>query len=101
MQLFTVDMRVMFSYNAYMANVEITPEAAKELARLGNPILNRVHRLLEKLENWPAVSGAKPLSGNLAGHYRLRTGDYRIQFHVARDLVIVDKIGHRDGFYEE
>ena len=84
-----------------MANVEITPEAAKELTRLGNPILNRVHRLLEKLEDWPAVSGAKPLRGNLAGHFRLRTGDYRVQFHVVGDLVIVDKIGHRDGFYEE
>ena len=84
-----------------MANVEITPEAARELARLGNPILNRVHRLLEKLGEWPAVSGAKPLHGNLAGHFRLRTGDYRVQFHVVGELVIVEKIGHRDGFYEE
>jgi mRNA interferase RelE/StbE len=84
-----------------MANVEITPEAAKELARLGNPILNRVYRLLEKLEEWPAVSGAKPLRGDLAGRFRLRTGDYRVQFHVVGDLVIVEKIGHRDGFYEE
>ena len=84
-----------------MANVEITPAAAKELAGLGNPILNRVHRLLEKLEEWPAVSGAKPLRGNLAGHFRLRTSDYRVQFHVVGDLVIVEKIGHRDGFYEE
>jgi mRNA-degrading endonuclease RelE of RelBE toxin-antitoxin system len=94
-------MRVMFPYNVGMANVEITPEAASDLARLRNPILNRVHRLLAKLEDWPAVSGVKPLSGNLAGHYRLRTGDYRVQFHVAGDLVTVEKIGHRDGFYEE
>lgn len=94
-------MRVAFSYNADMANVEISPESAKELARLGNPILNRVHRLLEKLEDWPAVSGAKPLRGNLAGHFRLRTGDYRVQFHVVGDMVIVEKIGHRDRFYEE
>jgi mRNA-degrading endonuclease RelE of RelBE toxin-antitoxin system len=94
-------MRVVVSYNRDMANVEITPEAAEVLARLGNPIHNRVHRLLEKLEDWPAVSGAKPLRGNLAGHFRLRTGDYRVQFHVVGDLVIVEKIGHRDGFYEE
>ena len=84
-----------------MANVELAPEAAKELGRLGNPILNRVHRLLEKLEDWPEVSGAKPLRGNLAGRFRLRTGDYRVQFHAVGDLVIVEKIGHRDGFYEE
>src|SRR5436305_279135 len=28
----------------------------------------------------PRVSGAKPLRGRLAGKYRLRTGDYRLQF---------------------
>jgi hypothetical protein len=56
-----IDIRVIVSYDRDMANVEITAEAARELARLGNPILNRVHRLLAKLEDWPEVSGAKPL----------------------------------------
>jgi mRNA-degrading endonuclease RelE of RelBE toxin-antitoxin system len=53
------------------------------------------------LQQWPSVSGAKPLRGELAGRYRLRTGDYRIQFRVAGDRVTVEKIGHRDGFYGE
>lgn len=44
---------------------------------------------------------AKPLRGEFAGHYRLRTGDYRLQFRVEGDLVIIEKVGHRDGFYEE
>jgi mRNA-degrading endonuclease RelE of RelBE toxin-antitoxin system len=47
------------------------------------------------------VSGAKPLRGDLTGRYRVRTGDYRVQFQATLELVIVDKIGHRDGFYEE
>lgn len=37
----------------------------------------------------------------MAGHYRLRTGDYRVQFQVSRQTVLVEKIGHRDGFYED
>jgi mRNA-degrading endonuclease RelE of RelBE toxin-antitoxin system len=53
------------------------------------------------LEDWPEVSGAKPLTGNLAGKYRVRTGDYRIQSGVEGETVRVEKIGHRDGFYEE
>jgi mRNA-degrading endonuclease RelE of RelBE toxin-antitoxin system len=53
------------------------------------------------LRNYPAVSGAKPLRANLTGHYRLRTGDYRLQFRVQGDMVIVEKIGHRDLFYED
>jgi mRNA-degrading endonuclease RelE of RelBE toxin-antitoxin system len=50
---------------------------------------------------WPAVSGAKPLRGDLAGHYRVRTGDYRVQFYLDGDTVVIEKVAHRDGFYEE
>ena len=84
-----------------MATVLLTSAAAGGLERLSNPIHGRVLKLLVKLERWPSVSGAKPLRGTSAGHYRLRTGDYRIQFHVAGDVVVVEKIGHRDGFYGE
>lgn len=82
-----------------MATVVLTPAAADELEQLSNPIHGRVLKLLVRLQQWPDVSGAKPLRGELARHYRLRTGDYRIQFHVAGDVVAVEKIGHRDGFY--
>ncbi len=58
-------------------------------------------KLLVRLEQRPAASGAKPLTGALAGRFRPRTGDYRVQCFVARDVVTVEKIGHRDGFYED
>jgi mRNA-degrading endonuclease RelE of RelBE toxin-antitoxin system len=83
------------------AAVTITPEALEQAERLPLPIQGRVFHLVMRLRNWPEVSGAKPLTGNLAGHYRLRTGDYRVQFRVERKAVIVEKIGHRDGFYDE
>lgn len=82
-----------------MASVDLTPEAAEQLERLNPPIHGRILKLLERLRNWPEVSGAKPLSGELAGRWRMRTGDYRLQFQVAGDVVTVEKIGHRDGFY--
>jgi mRNA-degrading endonuclease RelE of RelBE toxin-antitoxin system len=47
------------------------------------------------------LSIPKPLRGGLAGYYRLRTGDYRLQFHVEGETVFVEKIGHRHGFYED
>lgn len=76
-----------------MATVTYEREAVEQLSELPNVVLSR-------LENWPAVSGAKPLLGDLAGHYRIRTGDYRIQFRVTGADVIIERIGHRDGFYE-
>lgn len=84
-----------------MANVVMTPDAAVELDRLDNVIHGRVLRLLDRLTKWPNVSGAKPLQGELSGRYRLRTGDYRVQFRVAGDQVTVEKIGHRDRFYDD
>lgn len=42
--------------------VRLTPAAAAELDALNEPIHTRILRLLERLQNWPSVSGAKPLS---------------------------------------
>ena len=81
--------------------VSITPEALEQARRLPSRIHARVIRLVERLRSWPAVSGAKPLSGRLAGHFRMRTGDYQAQFRVKRGRIVVEKIGHRDGFYDE
>ncbi len=84
-----------------MADVFLTNDAAEQLHLLPRPIRGRMLRLLERLRNWPNVSGAKPLRGDLAGRYRLRTGDYRLQFFPEGENVIVEKMGHRDGFYGE
>jgi len=84
-----------------MANVILTEQAQREFDDLGRTIHIRVLDILERLEKWPNLSGAKPLRGRLAGRFRIRTGDYRVQFRVESDRVVVEKIGHRDGFYED
>ena len=83
-----------------MAQVLITPEAQGQFERLPLPIMGRVQGIFERLTNWPDVSGAKPMRGELAGSYRIRTGDYRVLFTVQGDVVTVTAIGHRDGFYD-
>ncbi len=83
-----------------MRHVVLDSEAVRQLDRLPKSIRARVHAVLTRLQGWPDVSGAKPLTGNLAGHFRVRTGDYRIQFSVTPEKLIVERIGHRDGFYE-
>lgn len=84
-----------------MAKVVLASAASKELQSLPPRIYARVLHVLERLARWPSISGAKPLSGRLSGRFRVRTGDYRVQFGVQGDAVVVEKIGHRDGFYEE
>jgi mRNA-degrading endonuclease RelE of RelBE toxin-antitoxin system len=87
--------------NIHLMESLVTASALEAFMRLPRPIQARVIKLVERLENWPNVSGAKPLSGALAGRFRLRTGDYRVQFRVDRGMVIVERVGHRDGFYDE
>jgi mRNA interferase RelE/StbE len=84
-----------------MAVVQMTPEAVQQFADIPVIVQKRIRKLKERLTKWPDVSGAKPLTGNLAGYYRLRTGDYRLRFRVQGDAIIIDKIGHRKDFYED
>ena len=83
-----------------MVKVITSGEALRQLESLPPEIVARMVKLYERLENWPQINGAKPLTGSLAGHWRLRTGDYRLQFRIEGVTVIVEKVGHRDRFYE-
>jgi len=82
-----------------MATVTLEIDAAGQLEDLPKVIKARVVKIIARLAHWPEISGARPLRGKLVGHYRIRTGDYRLQFRVERDEVIVERIGHRDRFY--
>ena len=84
-----------------MADVSMTAQAIEQANELPLVILGRVQRIMRRLSDWPNVSGAKPLRGDLAGKYRMRTGDYRLQFRIEGDNVIIEKIGHRAKFYED
>jgi mRNA-degrading endonuclease RelE of RelBE toxin-antitoxin system len=84
-----------------MVKVVLSASARREVDGLSDPIYHRVLGIIERLERWPSVSGAKPLRHELAGRYRIRTGDYRVQFRVEGQTVTVEKVAHRDGFYEE
>jgi mRNA-degrading endonuclease RelE of RelBE toxin-antitoxin system len=83
-----------------MANVTFEQAAAEQFTDLPERIKSRMTVILERLRHWPEVSGAKPLRGELAGHYRIRTGDYRLQFHVEGEDVVIERVGRRDGFYD-
>jgi mRNA-degrading endonuclease RelE of RelBE toxin-antitoxin system len=81
--------------------VTISPKALQELDELPRVIHGRVLDIVKRLRDWPQVSGAKPLRHDRKGRYRIRTGRYRVQFRVEGTKVVVEQIGHRDGFYED
>lgn len=80
--------------------VLLTPEAQGDFDDLPVVIRARVLRIFDRLAQWPNVSGAKALSGKWAGHYRIRTGDWRVVFRVVTPRVLVVTIKHRSEVYE-
>jgi mRNA interferase RelE/StbE len=81
--------------------VLIAPEAQGDVLALPVTMRVRFDAVVTRLESWPNVSGAKPLRGELTGHYRIRMGDWRVVFQVVRPNVIVVRIAHRSTVYED
>jgi mRNA interferase RelE/StbE len=83
-----------------MPQVQLTPDAAKDVQRLPTAIKARIGDVIARLANWPKVSGTKPLRHDLQGAYRIRTGDYRVVFTVKEGIVVVFRIDNRRDVYE-
>lgn len=62
--------------------VRLKGTAAKEYHRLPPDVQRRVVEALVGLESNPRPQGARLLSGELQGLYRIRIGEYRIVYQV-------------------
>jgi mRNA interferase RelE/StbE len=81
--------------------VLLTTEGREEFDSLPLTMQARVRDVFVRLEQWPTVSGAKPLRYDWKGHFRIRVGDWRVIFRVVEPDVIVVRIMHRTTVYED
>lgn len=83
--------------------VSMTPEAEKQYNDLQKNIQRKVDEVLDRLRDWPQVSGVVALWGEAKGHYRVKTMDWRVVFHVdeGSKTVVVDNISNRKDAYEK
>ena len=86
-----------------MYRIRILPAATRELERLDKPA---AHRIADRI-NWLAANlddlRPEPYTGNLAGLYKLRVGDYRVIYQILHDekVVMVHQVGHRSEIYRK
>ena len=80
--------------------MNISPSAQAEFDGLPKEMKRRMAAAFERLSQWPQLSGAKPMTGEFVGSYRLRTGDYRVVFRVRGAQLTVIRIGHRKDVYD-
>ena len=80
--------------------VVLSPVARKQLLKLPSVTAKRIEKAIAALTDNPRPKGAKKLKG-ADDLYRIRMGNYRVIYQVQdRALVVlVVKIGHRQGVY--
>ena len=84
-----------------MYQVRILEEAARDLSEVeavvARRIVSRIRWLAENLDDIQPEA----LTGNLAGFYKLRVGDYRVVYEIVRSeqTLVVHLVGHRRDIY--
>jgi len=81
--------------------VQLLQTAAKDLKKLDRQVARRIGRRLGWLgANFDQID-PEPLKEDLAGFYKLRTGDYRAIYELLHEerIILVHEIGHRREIY--
>ena len=84
-----------------MYRIRILKAATRELERLDKPFARRIAERV----NWLAANldniRPEPFTGDLAGFYKFRIGDYRIIYEILHDeqVIVIHEIGHRRDIY--
>jgi len=76
--------------------VEFDPRAVRELARLDKPVARRIVAYLQEVgEPSNPRSRGHALTGNLAGLWHYRVGDYQIivDIHNAEVIIVAVRVG--------
>jgi mRNA interferase RelE/StbE len=83
--------------------VRFEPEVWEDLINLPIDVQSRIIKKIDWLaENFDAIAPLG-LTGNLAGFYKLRVGDYRSIYELddTRSQIIIIRIGHRREIYDK
>lgn len=79
----------------------IERSAQKELGKIAKPDRKKIAATIKDLESNPHPAGSKKLSGREA--WRMRIGNYRVIYEINENnlIILVIKIGHRQGVYSK
>jgi mRNA interferase RelE/StbE len=86
-----------------MFEVTLSPSAAEFYAAADRPLARKLARCFRNLESDPRRgNNAKRLSGDWAGYWRYRVGDWRVIYRIDDDQsrVWVAVIAHRSEAYD-
>lgn len=85
-----------------MFSVELGSDAKKFLKRAERKVVGRVLTRIDKLKEDPFPSDIKRVVGKKDKIFRVRVGDYRIQYNVIyeRNLIFISDIDKRERAFD-
>jgi mRNA interferase RelE/StbE len=74
--------------------VNLTEHATSDLKDIPKELRDRIHQDIKALESGPFPSGShiKRLRGFRPPVYRLRSGDFRILYHIQQNIVMILRV---------
>ena len=84
-----------------MYRVRILDADTRELARLDEPLTRRIVEGITWLATNLDTISPEALTGELAGFYKLRIGDYRVIYEIlyTEQTLVIHVVGHRREIY--
>lgn len=75
------------------------PLVAEDIEGWPENIKERIWTAIESRLLPDPVRAGRPLRQSLAGHRKMRVGDFRVIYRVQGDTIVILKIGHRKDVY--
>jgi len=81
--------------------VEWEKEALDDLQKIDKPILKRILNKISWFSQHFDNITPEPLSGDLAGMFKVRVGDWRIVYTIKNEVIVIQAVGHRREIYSK
>lgn len=83
-------------------SIELKAEALANLSRLPTLMQERILKKVNWMKDNFELVTPQPLTGDLSGLFKLRSGDYRVlySFNNESKIITIHRIGHRRDVYD-
>jgi mRNA interferase RelE/StbE len=78
--------------------IEYKPQAVRDLRGLDRQVRHRIQEKIEAMAH--DLAGDVKRLTNVDPQYRLRVGDWRVLFAIARDTILIYRVVRRDQAYD-
>lgn len=82
-----------------MPKVEWEKEALDDLNKIDKPVIKRILNKISWFSQHFSNIIPESLSGDMAGLFKLRVGDWRVIYSIEEDIIIIKAVGHRREIY--